>query len=93
MAAANETRNTTTKRGGLMTKETYKRFDLNDATYWRADDVAAALRRSRSTIYKMADKGILPKPTQLTPRYSVWRKDEVLAAMEAWIAGQTKKTA
>ena len=62
--------------------ESYKRFSLDDAVYLRANDVAAVLRRSRSNIYEMVKKGLLPKPVKLTANYSVWKRAEVLAAME-----------
>ena len=60
----------------------YKKLSLDDAVYlWRLD-VAALLRCSPSHVYELVKRGLLPRPVRLSPSYSVWKKADVLAAME-----------
>ncbi|MBR5347251.1 MAG: AlpA family phage regulatory protein [Deltaproteobacteria bacterium] len=60
----------------------YKKLSLDDAVYLRRLDVAALLRCSPSHVYELVKRGLLPRPVRLSPSYSVWKKADVLAAME-----------
>ncbi len=63
-------------------KTSYKRLDLENAIYLRRLDMAALCRCSPSHVYELVKKGLLPKPMRLSPSYSVWKKSEVMAALE-----------
>ncbi len=64
----------------------YKRLDLENAVYLRRLDVAALIRCSPSHVYELVKRGLLPKPVRLSPSYSVWKKSEILEAMERMFA-------
>lgn len=64
----------------------YKKMDLENAVYLRRMDVAALIRCSPSHVYELVKRGQLPKPVRLSPSYSVWRRADVLAAMERMFA-------
>lgn len=50
--------------------------------YLRVKSVAQMLNISASTVWRWANEGLLPKPIKLTNRTTVWRADEVDAAIE-----------
>ncbi|MBQ0795097.1 helix-turn-helix transcriptional regulator [Zhongshania sp.] len=54
--------------------------------YLRAKSVAQLLDMSESTVWRLVQQGILPKPIKLTPRTTVWRVDEINAAIENVVA-------
>ena len=56
--------------------------------YLRVKSVAKRLDVSESAIWRYAQQGILPKPIKLTPRTTVWRSDDVEAAIEKLAAAQ-----
>jgi len=51
--------------------------------YNRAKQMASRLDVSVSTIWRWVAAGKLPKPIKLSSRVTVWRADEVDAAIEA----------
>jgi len=51
--------------------------------YQRAQQIADRLGISPSTVWRWAAAGKLPKPKKLSKRVTVWRADEVDAAIEA----------
>ena len=63
-----------------------RRVNLENAVYLRVRDVAALGGCSRSHVYDMVKRGLLPKPRKLTDNYSVWKKADVLAAFERMYA-------
>ncbi len=63
-------------------KTSYKRLDLESAIYLRRMDMAALIRCSPSHVYELVKRGLLPKPIRLSPSYSVWKRTEVLEALE-----------
>jgi prophage regulatory protein len=50
--------------------------------YLRVKSVAQQLDVSESTIWRFVQQGVLPKPIKLTARTTVWRADEIDAAIE-----------
>ena len=55
----------------------------------RIESVIQLTGISRSEIYRRIAAGTLPKPIKLSPRVSVWRRDEILA----WIDEITREAA
>ena len=50
--------------------------------YIRAKSVAKRLDMSESSVWRLVQQGILPKPIKLTPRTTVWSVSEIDAAIE-----------
>lgn len=50
--------------------------------YIRAKQIAADKGISVSTVWRWVHTGMLPRPIKLTSRTTVWRSDEVDAAIE-----------
>ncbi len=45
--------------------------------YLRVKSVAERLDVSKSTVWRLSQQGVLPKPIKLSPRTTVWRSDEI----------------
>jgi len=56
-------------------------------SYLRVKSVAKRLDVSKSTIWRLVQRGILPKPLKLSQRTTVWKAEDVDAAIEK-IAGE-----
>ena len=56
--------------------------------YLRVKSVAKRLDMSESTVWRLVQQGILPKPLKLTPRTTVWRADDIDAAIEKVAMGE-----
>ena len=56
--------------------------------YIRVKKVAEAIGISQSSVWRWVQAGILPKPIKLSKRTTVWRADEVDAAIEKLAAEQ-----
>ena len=54
--------------------------------YWRAEQIAEKLGISISTVWRWAAAGKLPKPKRLSKRVTVFKADEVEAAIESLAA-------
>jgi len=50
--------------------------------YLTAQDIAEKCRVSKSTVWRWAAAGTLPKPFKITPRTTVWKESEVIDALE-----------
>jgi len=50
--------------------------------YIRAKQIAEDKNISVSTVWRWVKQGVLPKPLKLTRRTTVWRADDVDAAIE-----------
>ena len=50
--------------------------------YLRVKSVAQRLDMSESTVWRLTQQGVLPKPIKLTPRTTVWRASDIDAAIE-----------
>ncbi len=50
--------------------------------YYRAAELAEKLGVSRATVWLWAKAGRLPKPVKLGPRVTVWREEDVMAALD-----------
>lgn len=50
----------------------------------RRPDVQARTGLSRSSIYRLMDLGLFPRPVRLNTRAVAWREDDI----EAWIASR-----
>lgn len=59
----------------------------------RARAAAARLGISRSWFHALVARGDLPRPRKLGTRVSVWRADEVDAAMERLLAAADREVA
>jgi predicted DNA-binding transcriptional regulator AlpA len=57
--------------------------------YLRVKSVAIQLGVSEATIWRFVQQNILPKPIKLSARTTVWRSDDIDAAVER-IAANTK---
>ncbi len=49
--------------------------------YVTAQDIAEKCRVSKSTVWRWAAAGTLPKPFKITPRTTVWKEIEVIDAL------------
>ena len=50
--------------------------------YIRVKKVAEVIGISQSSVWRWVQSGLLPKPIKLTNRTTVWRADDVYAAVE-----------
>jgi predicted DNA-binding transcriptional regulator AlpA len=50
--------------------------------YLRVKSVAERLDVSKSTVWRLVQQGILPKPIKLSSRTTVWKSDDIDAAIE-----------
>lgn len=57
--------------------------------YVRAKQIAKDKDISVSTVWRWVHAGILPQPIKLTSRTTVWRADDVEAAIEKIAASQS----
>lgn len=57
--------------------------------YVRAKQIADDKNISISTVWRWVQAGILPKPIKLTNRMTVWRAEDIDAAIEK-LAGEQK---
>jgi len=57
--------------------------------YLRVKSVANKLDVSQATIWRFVQQEILPKPIKLSARTTVWRSEDIDAAIES-IAAKTK---
>jgi predicted DNA-binding transcriptional regulator AlpA len=51
--------------------------------YLRVKSVAKRLDMSQSSVWRLVQQGILPKPIKLTPRTTFWRSWEIDEAIES----------
>lgn len=51
--------------------------------YLRAKSVAKQLDISEATVWRFVQQNILPKPIKLSARTTVWRSDDIDAAIES----------
>lgn len=56
--------------------------------YLRVKSVAKRLDMSESSVWRLVQQGILPKPIKLAPRTTVWSAVEIDAAIEKIAAGE-----
>lgn len=50
--------------------------------YLRVKTVAQRLDISPSSVWRLVQQGVLPKPIKLTPRTTVWRASEIDESIE-----------
>ena len=50
--------------------------------YWRVADISNNLKIGKSTVWKWSSENKLPKPVKLSNKCTVWKKSEVLQAIE-----------
>ena len=60
---------------------------LGNKTWYRVKDLSEILSMSDSTIWKMVKKDTFPKPKHITPRMTVWLRQDVLD----WVEAKTKE--
>ncbi len=53
-----------------------------DMNYLRVKSVAKRLDMSESTVWRLVQQGILPKPIKLTNRTTVWREGDIESTIE-----------
>ena len=63
---------------------------MDISRHYRAQQLADQLGVARGTIWRWVREGRLPKPIKLTPGTSVWKADDVAAALSK-IARDTKR--
>jgi len=56
---------------------------LGNKAWYRVKDLSEMLSMSDSTIWKMVKKNSFPKPKHITPRMTVWLRDDILNYIEA----------
>jgi len=56
--------------------------------YMRVKQVAEAIGISKSSVWRWSSEGRLPKPIKLTNRTTVWKSEEVDAAIEKLAAAR-----
>jgi predicted DNA-binding transcriptional regulator AlpA len=54
--------------------------DLNQV-FLTPTELAAYLHKSKSSIWRWIDKGIIPKPRKVTPQTLLWRKSDIDKAL------------
>lgn len=57
--------------------------------YLRAKSVAKQLDMSESTVWRLVQQDILPKPIKLTPRTTVWRASDIDDAIDKLTLGES----
>ena len=60
---------------------------IGDKAWYRVKDLSEILSMSDSTIWKMVKKDAFPKPKHITPRMTVWLRQDVLD----WVEAKTKQ--
>lgn len=50
--------------------------------YFRVKSVAKRLDMSESTVWRLVQQGVLPKPIKLTNRTTVWRESDIDSAIK-----------
>lgn len=60
--------------------------------FLRSKDVTAKMKISRTTLYHLIQKGIIPKPIQLSNRMSIWMCNEIESIMKAMVSGTNEET-
>ena len=60
---------------------------IGDKAWYRVKDLSEILSMSDSTIWKMVKKDTFPKPKHITPRMTVWLRQDVLD----WVEAKTKE--
>ena len=60
---------------------------LGNKAWYRVKDLSGMLSMSDSTIWKMVKKDTFPKPKHITPRMTVWLRQDVLD----WVEAKTKE--
>lgn len=59
--------------------------------FLRSKDVTAKMKISRTTLYHLIQKGIIPKPIQLGNRMSIWMCNEIESIMKAMVSGTNEE--
>ena len=54
--------------------------------WFRCKDLAEMLSMGQSTIYKMVKAGTFPPPVAITPKLSVWKREDI----KGWMDDKTK---
>lgn len=60
--------------------------DLAGEELFRVDEVAHKVGIATSTVWKWARQGKLPSPIKISHKVTVWRKSELLPAIERLLA-------
>jgi len=60
---------------------------IGDKAWYRVKDLSEILSMGQSTIWKMVKKDTFPKPKHITPRMTVWLRQDVLD----WVEAKTKE--
>ncbi len=60
---------------------------LGNKAWYRVKDLSEMLSMSDSTIWKMVKKNSFPKPKHITPRMTVWLRQDVMD----WVEAKTKE--
>ena len=60
---------------------------IGDKAWYRVKDLSEILSMSDSTIWKMVKKDTFPKPKHITPRMTVWLRQDVMD----WVEAKTKE--
>ena len=60
---------------------------IGDKAWFRVKDLSEFLSMSDSTIWKMVKNDTFPKPKHITPRMTVWLRQDVMD----WVEAKTKE--
>ena len=58
--------------------------------YWRVADISNNLKIGKSTVWKWSSENKLPKPVKLSNKCTVWKKSEVLKAIDVMKSDHSK---
>lgn len=57
---------------------------MTKETFLRIDEVSARVGLSRSTIYRLVEKGLFPKPVRIGPKSVRWQETSI----DTWMAAK-----
>jgi len=70
-----------------MTEETRGSSVFGNKQWFRCKDLSEILSMGQSTIYKMVKAGTFPKPVAITPKLTVWKREDIYNWMQVKTQG------
>jgi len=72
-----------------MNKVATEKSILGNKAWFRVKDLSEILSIGQSTIWKMVKLGTFPKPKSITPRLTIWMRQDI----EQWVENKQKEVA
>lgn len=64
--------------------------EYTEEEYWRVADISKIFSIGKSTVWKWSSEGKLSKPIKLSNKCTVWKKSEVLKAIDVMKSDHSK---